>query len=216
MIPKQGKTSFLPASLLFVLLMTSMDHTIVSKLDGVNTYIWITSAYTASLVAGMSIFGKLSDKREQKRLIHFGIITFLLGSILCDSGQSFEQVSIYRAMQGIGGGALISIAFTMERGTAIPFVKELGMTLGITVYGIIQRNSFSYHMADALRGNSTFHAGAFSNQRTILSPASKAMNPAPVLNKISGTLSGSITCALAWALVPYYLLACLYLEVDEW
>lgn len=66
-----------------------------------------------TVMAGMPIFGKLSDMYGRKRFFLFGLIVFLIGSALCGLAQSIVQLSIFRAIQGIGGGALMPIAFTI-------------------------------------------------------------------------------------------------------
>lgn len=121
MTATQNKVGFIIAGLLLSILMSSMDNTIVAtamgtivaKLGGFDKFIWVTSAYMVAEMAGMPIFGKLSDMYGRKRFFIFGMIVFLLGSILCGTAQSIVQLSIYRAIQGIGGGALIPIAFTI-------------------------------------------------------------------------------------------------------
>jgi MFS family permease len=87
--------------------------TIVGDLGGLDKFVWVTSAYMVTEMAGMPIFGKLSDMFGRKRFFVFGILTFLLGSVLCGTANSIVELSIYRAIQGIGGGALIPIAFTI-------------------------------------------------------------------------------------------------------
>ncbi|WP_271754310.1 MDR family MFS transporter [Cohnella sp. JJ-181] len=87
--------------------------TIVSDLGGYDKIVWVTSAYLVTEMAGMPIFGKLSDMYGRKRFFVFGMIMFLLGSVLCGTATSITELSIYRAIQGIGGGALVPIAFTI-------------------------------------------------------------------------------------------------------
>lgn len=112
---------FVVAGLLLAILMSSMDNTIVatamgtivSDLGGFDKFIWVTSAYMVATMAGMPIFGKLSDMYGRKRFFVFGLAAFLLGSALCGMANSIVQLSIFRAIQGIGGGALMPIAFTI-------------------------------------------------------------------------------------------------------
>ncbi|MDF2716506.1 MAG: family efflux transporter permease subunit [Paenibacillus sp.] len=109
------------AGLLIGILVSAMDNTIVAtamgsivgELGGLDKFIWVTSAYMVAEMAGMPIFGKLSDMYGRKRFFIFGLVVFLLGSILCGTAQNIVQLSIYRAIQGIGGGALVPIAFTI-------------------------------------------------------------------------------------------------------
>jgi EmrB/QacA subfamily drug resistance transporter len=120
-IAKESNVNVVVAGLLLGLLMASMDNTIVAtamgtivgQLGGLDKFVWVTSAYMVATMAGMPIFGKLSDMYGRKRFYVFGLVLFLLGSILCGTAGSIVELSIYRAIQGIGGGALMPIAFTI-------------------------------------------------------------------------------------------------------
>lgn len=118
---EKTNSRFIVSGLLLGILMAAMDNTIVATalgsiladLGGVESYVWITSAYAVAVLAGMPIFGKLSDMYGRKRFFIFGLSIFLLGSALCGVAQSVPQLAIYRAIQGVGGGALLPIAFTI-------------------------------------------------------------------------------------------------------
>ncbi|PWW05106.1 EmrB/QacA subfamily drug resistance transporter [Paenibacillus cellulosilyticus] len=132
------------AGLLLGILMASMDNTIVAtamgtivgELGGLDKFVWVTSAYMVAEMAGMPIFGKLSDMYGRKKFFVFGIIVFMLGSILCGTATSIVQLSIYRAIQGIGGGALVPIAFTIMFDAVAPESRgKLGGLFG-AVFGM--------------------------------------------------------------------------------
>ena len=118
---KGNNMGVIVAGLLLAILMASMDNTIVAtaigtivgELGGFDKLMWVTSAYLVAEMAGMPIFGKLSDMYGRKRFFIFGIIVFMGGSALCGTADTIVQLSIYRAIQGIGGGALVPIAFTI-------------------------------------------------------------------------------------------------------
>ncbi|MHA6482279.1 MFS transporter [Paenibacillus sp. strain BS8-2] len=101
--------------------MASMDNTIVAtamgnivgELGGLDKFVWVTSAYMVAEMAGMPIFGKLSDMYGRKRFFIFGIIVFMIGSALCGTATSIEELSLYRAIQGIGAGAMVPTSFTI-------------------------------------------------------------------------------------------------------
>jgi MFS family permease len=118
---KKSNFHLVVASLLLAIFMSAMDNTIVAtamgtivgELGGLDQFVWVTSAYMVTFMAGMPIFGKLSDMYGRKRFFIFGLAVFMIGSALCGTAQSIVQLSIYRAIQGIGGGALMPIAFTI-------------------------------------------------------------------------------------------------------
>jgi EmrB/QacA subfamily drug resistance transporter len=121
LVAKESNMKLALAGLLLGILMSAMDNTIVatalgsivSDLGGLDKFVWVTSAYMVAVMAGMPIFGKLSDMYGRKRFYIFGLSIFLIGSALCGIAQDIVQLSIFRAIQGIGGGALLPIAFTI-------------------------------------------------------------------------------------------------------
>lgn len=118
---KESNLKMVVIALLLGILMSAMDNTIVasamgtivSELGGLDKIVWVTSAYMVMVMAGTPIFGKLSDMYGRKRFFLFGLFVFLIGSALCGTASSITQLSVYRAIQGVGGGALMPIAFTI-------------------------------------------------------------------------------------------------------
>ncbi|WP_257350680.1 MDR family MFS transporter [Pseudalkalibacillus decolorationis] len=117
----KNKIGVIIAGLLLSIFMASMDNTIVAtsmgtivgEMGGLDKFVWVTSTYMVAEMAGMPIFGKLSDMYGRKRYFVFGIVVFMIGSALCGLADSIIQLSIFRAIQGIGAGAMVSIAFTI-------------------------------------------------------------------------------------------------------
>ncbi|WP_368859206.1 MFS transporter, partial [Cohnella sp. GbtcB17] len=66
-----------------------------------------------AMVVAPLIFAKLSAMFGRSRFLLLDVTLFLLGSILCGSAQNMDQLIIYRANQGIGGGAPMPIVFTI-------------------------------------------------------------------------------------------------------
>ncbi|SFB30298.1 drug resistance transporter, EmrB/QacA subfamily [Cohnella sp. OV330] len=132
---QSNKLGIVLAGLMLGIFVAAIDNTIVgtamativSELGDYDKIVWVTSAYLVTEMAGMPIFGKLSDMYGRKRFFIFGMIMFLLGSILCGTATSITELSIYRAIQGIGGGALVPIAFTILF-DVIPVEKRGGMS----------------------------------------------------------------------------------------
>ncbi|CAO1610237.1 MDR family MFS transporter [Brochothrix thermosphacta] len=157
------KIKFVVVGLLLGILMAAMDNTIVatamgtivSDLGGLDHFVWVTAAYMVTMMAGMPVFGKLSDMYGRKRFFIFGIVVFLIGSALCGLADSMIQLSIFRAIQGIGGGALMPIAFTIVYDIFPPqqrgkMTGMLGAVFGLSsvmgpMLGAYITDNFSWH-----------------------------------------------------------------------
>ncbi|MCI3922587.1 MFS transporter [Paenibacillus sp. TRM 82003] len=117
----QTKIKWVVAGLLLGLFVGALDQTIVStamptiitELGGFEYYVWVFSAYMIATVIATPIFGKLSDIYGRKRFFLLGLVVFLLGSVLCGIAGSMTELIVFRAIQGIGGGALMPIAFAV-------------------------------------------------------------------------------------------------------
>lgn len=118
---ESSQSKYVVAGLLLGIFMAAIDNTIVatamgtivSDLGSYEKFVWVTAGYMVAVMAGMPIYGKLSDMYGRKRFFLFGLLAFLIGSVLCGTASSMEQLIAYRVIQGIGGGALMPIAFTI-------------------------------------------------------------------------------------------------------
>jgi EmrB/QacA subfamily drug resistance transporter len=87
--------------------------TIIGDLGGVDRYSWVFSAYLLVATATTPIFGRLSDIFGRKRVYFFALVGFVAGSMLCGLARSIDELILYRALQGLGAGALLPTGFTM-------------------------------------------------------------------------------------------------------
>jgi EmrB/QacA subfamily drug resistance transporter len=118
---KSTKINLVVAGLLLGIFVGALDQTIVatamptvvSELGGFETFVWVFSAYMISMVIATPIFGKLSDIYGRKMFFQIGLVIFLVGSVLCGLATNMTELIVFRAIQGIGGGALMPIAFAV-------------------------------------------------------------------------------------------------------
>ena len=145
------------------LLLASLDQTIVgtaiprivADLGGFDRFTWITSAYLVASTTVVPIIGRLTDQYGRKRFYISGIVVFLVGSVLSGLSQSMNELIAFRAVQGLGGGVMMAIAFITvgdlfppaERGKYQGFVAAafgLSSVIGPTLGGFIT-DSLSWH-----------------------------------------------------------------------
>lgn len=118
---KKTKQNVVIVSLLIATFLTAIEGTIVSTampkiaedLHGSQWYTWVISIYLLATVISIPIFGKLADLFGRKIMFNAGILIFLAGSTLSGFSQTMEQLVLFRLIQGIGGGALATIPFTI-------------------------------------------------------------------------------------------------------
>ncbi|MEO7018529.1 MAG: MDR family MFS transporter [Ktedonobacteraceae bacterium] len=87
--------------------------TIVGKLGGFDLYSWVFSVYLLTSTTSVPIYGKLADLYGRKPIFLFGTALFLLGSVASGASQSMEQLILFRAVQGLGAGAVLPIVLTI-------------------------------------------------------------------------------------------------------
>lgn len=86
---------------------------IVGELGGFQQFPWLFSAYLLGQAVTTPIYAKLSDIFGRKPILLLGIALFLLGSILCAVAWNMFALIIFRAVQGIGAGAVQPTAMTI-------------------------------------------------------------------------------------------------------
>jgi EmrB/QacA subfamily drug resistance transporter len=86
---------------------------IVGKLGGITLYSWVFSIYLLTSTTTVPIYGKLADLYGRKPLFLLGATLFLIGSAASGAAQSMEQLIIFRAIQGLGAGAVLPIVLTI-------------------------------------------------------------------------------------------------------
>jgi MFS family permease len=116
---KQKTTVML--GVLLAMLLAALDQTIigtampkiVKELNGLEHLSWVFTAYMLASTVTVPIYGKLSDIYGRKFFFIGGICLFIIGSILSGASQSMTQLILFRALQGIGAGAMMTNAFTI-------------------------------------------------------------------------------------------------------
>jgi MFS family permease len=113
------RTLVITIGVMLSLFMASMESTvvatamptIVSQLGGLSSYSWVFSVYMLASTTTVPVYGKLSDVYGRKPVYAVAMLLFLIGSLLCGFSQSMGQLIAARAVQGLGAGGLLPLAF---------------------------------------------------------------------------------------------------------
>jgi len=108
------------AGLMMALTLAALDQNIVgvalprivSDLGGLSHLSWVVTAFLLTSTATTPLYGKLSDMYGRKPLFIAAILIFLAGSCLCGLSGSMTQLVVFRGIQGIGAGGLMTLAMT--------------------------------------------------------------------------------------------------------
>lgn len=142
------------AALAVVVLLSALDQTIVAtampriieELRGMAMYAWVTTAYMLTSTVAVPIYGKLSDLYGRKPILIIGVVLFLIGSALCGLsgefgplpvlGSGMMQLIVFRALQGLGAAALMTVSFAIMADLYPP--RERGRLFGVfgSVFGL--------------------------------------------------------------------------------
>jgi EmrB/QacA subfamily drug resistance transporter len=149
------------AALMLVLLLASLDQTIVSTalptivgdLGGLSKLSWVVTAYLlASTVVG-PLYGKIGDLYGRKLVLQTAIVIFLVGSALCGLSRNMEELIAFRALQGLGGGGLMVVSIAVI-GDVVPprdrgrYQGFFGAVFGVsTVIGPLLGGFFVDHLS---------------------------------------------------------------------
>ncbi|MGA5702061.1 MDR family MFS transporter [Peterkaempfera bronchialis] len=92
---------------------------IVSQFNGLDHMSWTVTAYLLTSTAAVPLYGKISDQIGRRPVYLFAIVIFLVGSALAGMSQNMGQLIGFRAVQGLGGGGLMSLSLAII-GDVIP------------------------------------------------------------------------------------------------
>ncbi len=109
------------AGLMTAVSLAALDMTVVATvmptvagaLGGLDLFSWTFSVYLLTSTVTVPIYGKLADLYGRKPILLGGAVMFVAGSMLCGAAQSMEMLIVFRAIQGLGAGAVLPITITI-------------------------------------------------------------------------------------------------------
>ena len=119
--PPETRRPLVLAAVMAAMFMIAIEATIVStampqiagQLGDLHLYAWVFASFLLTQTATTVVFGKLSDLYGRRPVLLFGIVVFLLGSLLCGLAWSMPSLILFRLIQGVGAGAIQPVSLTV-------------------------------------------------------------------------------------------------------
>lgn len=86
---------------------------IVADLSGLQLVSWVFSIYLLAQTITIPVYGKLSDLYGRKPILMVGTTIFLIGSVACAASWNMTSLIWFRALQGLGAGAILATVATL-------------------------------------------------------------------------------------------------------
>src|SRR5256712_13403413 len=87
--------------------------TVVTSLGGIHIYSWVFSGFLLTQTVTMPLWGRFSDLYGRRCVYVIGLAIFLAGSALSGAAQDMVQLIVFRAVQGLGAGSLMTLGYTI-------------------------------------------------------------------------------------------------------
>jgi EmrB/QacA subfamily drug resistance transporter len=138
-----GRTLVLAACLMATF-MAAVESTIVSTtlptivgdLGGFNLYSWVFTIFLLTQAVSIPIYGRLADMFGRKKVFFAGVGLFITGAILCGFAWAMVPLICFRAIEGLGAGAVQPIAATILGDIYTPAERAHVQGIVSSVFGV--------------------------------------------------------------------------------
>ncbi|MCL2807402.1 MAG: MFS transporter [Coriobacteriia bacterium] len=140
----QIKKGPLVVALMMIAFLVAMESTVVvlatpiiaRDLAGFELMSLVFSSYLVACAITTPIFGRLADRYGRKPMLFIGIVIFVIGCLLCGLAQNMIMLIAYRAVKGLGAGAIFNLAYTII-GDVFPVEKRAAILGALSaVWGV--------------------------------------------------------------------------------
>jgi EmrB/QacA subfamily drug resistance transporter len=138
-----GRTMVLAACLIATF-MAAIESTIVSttlptivgELGGFDLFSWVFTIFLLTQAVSIPIYGRLADMFGRKKVFFAGVGLFIIGAILCGFAWGMVPLICFRAIEGLGAGAVQPIAATILGDIYTPSERAHVQGIVSSVFGV--------------------------------------------------------------------------------
>jgi EmrB/QacA subfamily drug resistance transporter len=139
-----GRRHLILAACMMATFMAAVENTIVGtampsivgSLGDFHLFSWLFVVYLLFQAVSVPIYGRLSDLYGRKKIFFAGASIFLLGSTLCGFAHDMYWLIAFRALQGMGAGAVQPVAYAIVGDIYTPTERARVQGFLSSVFGI--------------------------------------------------------------------------------
>lgn len=117
-------------------IVSSAMPRIIAELGGMEHYSWVITVFMLTSTIATILIGKLSDIYGRKPFLLFGIVIFMTGTFLTGLSSDIFQMIIFRGIQGVGAGILMSTTITAVGDLFAPRERAKWTGLMMSIFGL--------------------------------------------------------------------------------
>jgi EmrB/QacA subfamily drug resistance transporter len=123
-------------SILDTTVVSVAQRTFIEKFDSTQAVVaWTMTGYSLALATVIPLTGWAADRLGTKRLFMGSILAFTAGSLLCAAAPNIDALIGFRVLQGLAGGMLMPLGFTILTHEAGP--KRLGRLMAVLSFPML-------------------------------------------------------------------------------
>lgn len=96
-----------------IYIATTVLPSVIKEIGGLNLYAWNTTLFVIASILGSTLTAKLLDIVGSRKSYTIASILFMIGSLICALATNMPIMLIGRTIQGLGGGFLFALSYTM-------------------------------------------------------------------------------------------------------
>ncbi|WP_267893480.1 MDR family MFS transporter [Rouxiella silvae] len=119
-----------------VTIVATAMPSIIAELGGFSLLGWVFAIYLLTQAITVPIYGRLADLYGCRKMFFIGTFLFLTGSVLCGFAPSLVWMIAFRALQGLGAGAITPVATTLIANIYGPHERAKAQGYLASVWGV--------------------------------------------------------------------------------